>query len=391
MAGLDDLSRGELADILRRLRQLETASPLQNASIGSNGLRVYDGGVITIENGGLSVTGTASVLGTLIASGIINFTGTVTISGPLTVSGLTTVTNNLVVASGGKITAGTIELNPDGSAKFGTMTISPAGKITSGSAEINPDGSVKFGTFLVGTDGKVTLANDLTVTTAGKIIAGGVTIDPAYLSGSVKFSNGSYIAATPNGAQMVQSGGGGAVTVGAAQADMGAGAVAVIVNSGGSWSIGRAGAKISGAAGAAGVVVDGYLIASSYVRSQGAPSTTSAANVFIDASGTFNRVTSAARFKVDPQPMDLPDSLLDVPVKDWWDKAEVARGEQIRRVPGVIAEEVEAAGGEAFVTYDEDGTVQGVAYDRYALARTEVLARKLDAALARIQELEDAA
>ena len=102
-------------------------------------------------------------------------------------------------------------------------------------------------------------------------------------------------------------------------------------------------------------------------------------------------VSSAARYKIDPQPMDLPDSLLDVPVKDWWDNGEYDRGEAVRRVPGVIAEEVEAAGGGTFVTYDEDGTIQGVAYDRYALARTEVLARKLDAALARIQELEKAA
>ena len=78
MAGLDDLSRGELADILRRLRQLETASPLQNASIGSNGLRVYDGGVITIQNGGLSVTGSGTFVGTLNANGTITFTGTLT-------------------------------------------------------------------------------------------------------------------------------------------------------------------------------------------------------------------------------------------------------------------------------------------------------------------------
>jgi len=203
MAGLDDLSRGELADILRRLRILETASPLQNASIGAGGLTVYDGGVITIENGGLNVTGTASVLGTLIASGVINFTGTVTVSGPMSVSGVMTVTNNLVVASGGKITAGTIQLNPDGSAKFGTMTISPAGKITSGSAEINADGSVKFGNFLIDTAGKVTVANDMTVTTGGKIKVGtSMTLDPSVSSGALVFSNGAQVFTDATSIQM---------------------------------------------------------------------------------------------------------------------------------------------------------------------------------------------
>ena len=219
MAGLDDLAKTDLADIKRRLRILETAAPLQNASIGEDGLRVYGGGVITIENGGLSVSGTAEIIGTLIASGVIDFTGDVTISGPLDVTGLMTLAGDLVVASGGKITAGTIELNPDGSAKFGSMTISPAGKITSGSAEINPDGSVKFG--------------ELTIDTAGKVTAGGVSLDPSYLSGSLRFSNGTYLAATPNGAQLVKTGGGGAVTVSASQADISAGAGAVIVNNSG--------------------------------------------------------------------------------------------------------------------------------------------------------------
>lgn len=206
MAGLDDLSRSEISQIRRLLRELSMAAPLQNASIGAGGLRVYDGGVITIENGGLRVTGTAEVIGQLIASGVVDFTGDVTISGPLDVTGLMTLVGDLVVASGGKITAGSIELNPDGSAKFGSMTISPVGKITSGSAEINPDGSVKFG--------------QLTIDTAGKVTAGGVTIDPSYLGGSVKFSNGTYVAATPNGAQLAK-GTGGAVTVSDSQADLG--------------------------------------------------------------------------------------------------------------------------------------------------------------------------
>ncbi|MET4095106.1 hypothetical protein [Arthrobacter sp. UYCu712] len=218
MAKIRDLTQGTLGQAARQAHRDRYATPMNGASIGRGGLRVYGGGVITIENGGLKVTGTAEIIGRLIASGIIDFTGDVTVSGPMDVSGILTVTNNLIIASGGKITAGSIELNPDGSAKFGSLTISPAGKITSGSAEINPDGSVKFGA--------------LTIDTAGKVTAGGVSLDPNYFDGSVRFSNGTYLAATPNGAQLVKAGGG-AVTVSAAQADMGAGAYAVIVNGNG--------------------------------------------------------------------------------------------------------------------------------------------------------------
>jgi hypothetical protein len=164
-----------------RIRNLETASPMNNAAIGRGGLLVYGGGGITIENeGGLKVTGTAEIIGSLIATGVIDFSGDVTISGPLDVTGVMTLVGDLVVASGGKITAGTIELNPDGSAKFGSLTISPAGKITSGSAEINPDGSVKFGA--------------VTIDTAGKVKVGSaMTLDPSVSSGALVFSNGAQI------------------------------------------------------------------------------------------------------------------------------------------------------------------------------------------------------
>lgn len=176
MAGLDNLDQGSLPDIFRRLRDLETQAGLNGSSIGALGLRVHSGGMITIENGGLTVTGTANIIGSLIASGTIDFTGDVTISGPLDVSGLVTLMSDLVVASGGKITAGSIELNPDGSAKFGSMEISPAGKITSGSAEINPDGSAKFG--------------DTTVSAAGVITSGNTIIDPDASNGGFTFLTG---------------------------------------------------------------------------------------------------------------------------------------------------------------------------------------------------------
>jgi len=220
MAGLDDLSRGELADILRRLRVLETASPLQNASIGSNGLRVYDGGVITIQNGGLNVTGTATITGTLQADGTITFTGTFNQSGPTTFTGDTKL-NGPTHINGATDITGTTTVTGD-MTSTGTFT---------NNGPTNLNGATKT-TGTLSVEGVTTLKNDLNVTT-GKIVAGAVTVDPSYLSGSVKFSNGTYIAATPNGAQMVKTGGGGAVTVSSSQADIGAGAGAVIANNSG--------------------------------------------------------------------------------------------------------------------------------------------------------------
>lgn len=217
MGAVNDLNAGNLGEIWRAIRQLQAATPLNSASIGAGGLRVYNGGMITIENGGLRVTGTAEIIGELLASGVIDFTGEVNISGPLDVSGLTTLMADLTVASGGRILAGSIELNPDGSAKFGTMTISPAGKITSGAAEINPDGSAKFGSTEISAAGKVTM--------------GGMELDPATLGGQLKFSNSTYLAATPNGAQL--SRGDSAAYVSSSQAGIAKAGVGVGVDSSG--------------------------------------------------------------------------------------------------------------------------------------------------------------
>jgi len=166
MAGLDDLSRGELADILRRLRILETASPLQNASIGEDGLRVYNGGVITIENGGLNVTGTATITGTLQADGTITFTGTFNQSGPTTFTGDT-------------------KLN--------------------GPTHINGATDIK-GALSV--EGASTLKGDLDVTGSGKITAGNTVIDPSASNGGVTFASGGGVGG--NGGNVVVKGTGNA-------------------------------------------------------------------------------------------------------------------------------------------------------------------------------------
>jgi cytoskeletal protein CcmA (bactofilin family) len=227
---IDNLNAGQIPNILARLAKLERGTPMNNAAIGRGGIEVYDGGVIRITNGGLSVTGKATIEGTLQADGTITFTGKFTQSGPTTFTGETTF-DGLTHLNGDTDVTGKLDVD-------GPMT-------TTGPLDV---------------EGVTTLKNDLNVTT-GKIKAGNVTIDPAHLSGSVKFDNGTYVAATPNGAQLVKPGGG-AVTVSAGQADM-------------------------SVVGGGGVIVDGVG-----VSLQGLPETSEKPNLYISPGNRLYRSTA---------------------------------------------------------------------------------------------------
>lgn len=356
MGKFDNLNDSQIPDILRRLARLETASPVNNTAIGRGGIEVYDGGVINVSNGGLNVVGSGTFTGTLYANGTVAFTGNFTQSGPSTFTGDTKLNGPTHINGATDIT--------------GNTTVTGDFKVT-GPTHLEGATDIK-GTLSV--EGATTLKGDMTLTT-GKIKAGGMTVDPSASGGSVVFSGGGGVQGTSGTTALKGAGNAGVLTN--TNVNLFAGATALDVT--------PTLVTITGPA-----TVTGNLNANAAITNGGMPTTTIAANMYASASNTFYKVTSAARFKVDPQPMDLPDSLLDVPVKDWWDKGEHDRGEAVRRVPGVIAEEVEAAGGAPFVAYDAEGTIQGIAYDRYALARTEILARKLDEALARIAELEAA-
>ena len=88
----------EIRELYRRLRDLETATPLSNASVGRGRLRMYDSSELLIEDGNLTISGTASVNGVLVGSGTFTWTGTTNLNGP------TFVRDDLTVTSGGKIT-----------------------------------------------------------------------------------------------------------------------------------------------------------------------------------------------------------------------------------------------------------------------------------------------
>lgn len=166
MAGLDNINQGELGDILRRLRALETQAGLNGSSIGELGLRVHSGGVITIENGGLNVTGTATITGTLQADGTIAFTGTLTQSGPSTftgdtklngptringttdIAGSTTVTGDFTV-NGPMKTTGTLSVKGTSTLES-DLNVIGNGKIVAGQTTIRPSGTINFGpTFTI--------------------------------------------------------------------------------------------------------------------------------------------------------------------------------------------------------------------------------------------------
>lgn len=132
------------------------------------------------------------------------------------------------------------------------------------------------------------------------------------------------------------------------------------------------------------VQTDSSLLANRFTSMGTYNYTTSAvANLYINTGGTFARSGSSRAIKLVIE--DLPDAasraLLDVPVRTWFDRRNTERYaayldgetddldcEALRRIPGVVAEEVEAAGAQVFVTYDDDGAVSGVAYDRIGVA-----------------------
>lgn len=77
MGRVNNQNSGNLADLERRIRALEMASPMNNGAVGRSGFEVYDGGTIRVSNGNLAVDGTATISGTLKADGSVTLSGDV--------------------------------------------------------------------------------------------------------------------------------------------------------------------------------------------------------------------------------------------------------------------------------------------------------------------------
>lgn len=142
-----------IGDLMRQVRRVAKQT-IQNASIGRAGIRVYGGGWVRIEDGGLSVTGIQTVSGRLEGSGTFDWTGPMNLKGAQSITGPTTFTGQMTVngpwtfAGNGQIT-GNVGLTGD-------LTVSGGGTIKAGNIEITPSangGTIKVGTHLIYVNG----------------------------------------------------------------------------------------------------------------------------------------------------------------------------------------------------------------------------------------------
>lgn len=107
-------------------------------------------------------------------------------------------------------------------------------------------------------------------------------------------------------------------------------------------------------------------------------------NALVSSNGRIYKASSVRESKLVIEPIEVERAkrLLDVPLVSWFDRrntelyAETLTSEPdnfvevqpITRIPGVIAEDVEAAGLSEFALYDEDGALRSVKYDRIGVA-----------------------
>ena len=106
---VDDLSDAlkKLRELQDRVRQLETAIPLENASVTEGRVR-FIGGTLRVDSGGR-----VEIVGTLHVEGTTQFIGNVTLQGPWTfsgdgdITGDVTLSGDMTVDSGGEIRVGT--------------------------------------------------------------------------------------------------------------------------------------------------------------------------------------------------------------------------------------------------------------------------------------------
>lgn len=179
MGRIDNLNQGNLADLERRIRALETATPMNNAAIGRSGFEVYDGGTINVSNGNLVVSGTATISGVLNADGTVTLSGVIGISGPLTVTG-TTALNGPTTIGGNTTVTGTLTTN-------GPLDVNGATTLdgnTTVTGTLTTNGPVNI-------TGETTLTGDLNVVGAGNIQVGdNMLLLPGVAGGSIQFSAG---------------------------------------------------------------------------------------------------------------------------------------------------------------------------------------------------------
>lgn len=140
--GVNHLGPGGMEQQIARLWTAVKAiskATLQNGAIGRAGLRIYNGGWLRIENGGLSVTGSAVVSGTATINGLLTGSGNIDWYGPSIFRGTVNVTGNMATSGtlavlGATTLTGDVTLQND-------LTLGPSGQINAGTVRINRFGS----------------------------------------------------------------------------------------------------------------------------------------------------------------------------------------------------------------------------------------------------------
>lgn len=357
----------------QQLNALGRGAPLRNGGIGAGGIHV-DGGTIDIESlgaieihggGGIDVfdggdvvvhdAGTVDILG----GGSLNITGG---------GGIHVYDGGDITTEGGTFTGATFQTRASSGA--GIKLGGPTGNLTAYADEGSFAGEQ---TFLMDEDtGRVDMRD--------RLVVGG----SQWLSGS----NAPGIALIPYGVasgDVTYTGSGVYISREASTASASAGMWVDNPNTSSPRSL-----QIRGYQGGD-VVINSPLYA--YPNTT---TTTSAANAFLNSSWMLTKTTSARRFKdaIEELSEDEAAKLLDVPVATWFDHNTAAgysdyltaldAGEEpdptlltstvsLRRIPGVIAEDVDAAGATTFVVYEKDeDTGQpvpfSVLYDRIGVA-----------------------
>ncbi|WP_072533065.1 hypothetical protein [Lactiplantibacillus plantarum] len=130
-----------------------------------------------------------------------------------------------------------------------------------------------------------------------------------------------------------------------------------------------------------------------YIYLNSPHSTSHGANAYLAPDGALVPSNSAAKYKTDivrTFETQLGDKLLEVPVAHWKDKEEVLAKtlDPDAKNPdtyfGMIADDLDDAGLNELVEYDDKGSVRGIQYDRVALALIPLVRNYRD----RITELE---
>lgn len=130
-----------------------------------------------------------------------------------------------------------------------------------------------------------------------------------------------------------------------------------------------------------------------YIYLMSPHTTSSGANAYISPDGALIPSTSAAKYKTDivrSFETGMGDKLLEIPVAHWKDKEEVLSktldpdAKNPETYFGMIADDLDDAGLNELVEYDDKGSVRGIQYDRVALALIPLIRNYRD----RITELE---